>query len=199
MVNLKQTQNHSSASLIQETDLNKSSSDILDYVEHDILEKKKIQQRCKSAFNVNISPNIEDDCQKDSLNIPENRLRHLSGYQARVQASTDKLNIPSWYKNSSNRPTSSLASSSLSSYSTPSWRSSLMTTSSLSSASSSSNNSYSHWRTMKNISTQSNHESKKESRDNNKKSSYCGWRSNVDQSNSSLVISPSQRLAKTLV
>lgn len=45
---------------IRETDLNKSS-EILDYLEKDMDERKKIQQRCKSVFNISSLPDCDHE------------------------------------------------------------------------------------------------------------------------------------------
>lgn len=58
MVNLKMTK--TSSNEIRETDLNKSS-EILDYLERDKVEQRKIQQRCKSVYNISSLPDYDHE------------------------------------------------------------------------------------------------------------------------------------------
>jgi len=75
----------SKCSKVSETDLNKSI-DVLDFLENDLKEKENIRERCKSVFSISTS------CNESIKNqIPENNLQNLNSFQARIQASVDKL------------------------------------------------------------------------------------------------------------
>lgn len=210
MANLKPMKDDHNENKINETDLNKSL-DILDqYIEKDLREKQMFQERCKSVFSINTS--CKDEARKDqvihwsqhkvrslnlSLQIPENNLQELNKFQARIKASMDRLDVPSWYKQTSHG--TSFLSSSYSTSSPPSWKSSIMTSSSTSSSSSSSSG---HWKTIRRKSdshqNKENIISKNESNEV-KTAAYCGWRKSVQNNCDFLVSSPSQRLAKTLI
>ena len=209
MANLKPMKDDHNENKINETDLNKSL-DILDqYIEKDLREKQMFQERCKSVFSINTS--CKDEARKDqvihwsqhnvrsikySLQIPENNLQELNKFQARIKASMDRLDVPSWYKQTSHG--TSFLSSSYSTSSPPSWKSSIMTSSSTSSSSSSSSG---HWKTIrrKSDSQQSKENIPKNVSNEVKTAVYCGWRKSVQNNCNLIVSSPSQRLAKTLI
>ena len=97
----------SKCSKVSETDLNKSV-DVLDFLENDLKEKENIRERCKSVFSISTSCNesIKNQVQTCStvshhniheipLQIPENNLQNHNSFQARIQASVDKLGLSS--------------------------------------------------------------------------------------------------------
>ena len=120
------------------------------------------------------------------LQLPEN-------YQGRVQASLECLEVPQWYKQSSQHPLNILHTTTPPS-ATPSWRSPPAPTAS----STPSCKSSSQWR----LQQQRNEPTNQVRPVRSYASSYCGWRSirsNSEAHNNLLVTNPSQRLAKTVI
>ena len=114
-------------------------------------------------------------------------------YQGRVQASLECLEVPDWYRQSSQPPLHILHTSTPPS-TTPSWRSPPATTSSAASSYKSS----SQWR----LQQQKTEATNPVRPARNYATSYSGWRStrsNKEAQKNLLVTNPSQRLAKTII
>ena len=109
-------------------------------------------------------------------------------YQERVKASLECLDLPDWYKHSSQHLHLNILHSSTPTSTTPSWRS----------PPASSSYKSSQWRLEQGRTEPRN---PVRSVRNYASSSYCGWRSSradSENQNNFLVTNPSQRLAKTI-
>jgi len=88
----------------RETNLS-SSNMSLDIRETDINADRGVRlDRMDRAMSVNVLSALDN---KDQIKnkIPDNQLQDMNSYQKRIQASMEKLNVPSWYKTSNNNVT----------------------------------------------------------------------------------------------
>ena len=165
--------------------------------------RTEIQQRSKSAVSVErgqdtdmvvvgiLYPDLSRSAGHNSLILIV--LQLPGNYQGRVQASLECLELPDWYRQSSQPPLHILHSTTPPS-TTPSWRSPPAT----SSSAASSHKSSSQWR----LQQQRTEATNPVRAVRNYATSYSGWRStrsNDEAQNNLLVTNPSQRLAKTII